>query len=186
MFRAILRPDLELRLLEERHAAELFAAVHRNRDHLRQWLPWVDSTRSEDDSASFLRAALERFASKGEITAGIWHQEKLCGVIGAHKTDRLNRLVELGYWLDKERQGRGIMTDACRALTGYCLTETDLNRVEIRCGTGNAKSCAIPRRLGFTYEATLREAEYLNGEYHDLQLWSMLRREFAQVQPRAV
>jgi len=31
--------------------------------------------------------------------------------------------------------------------------------------------------LGFTHEATLREAELLHGKYHDLEVWSMLRRE---------
>ncbi len=50
MFHARLRPHLELRLLEERHAAEVFALVNRERAELREWLPWVDATHDEDDT----------------------------------------------------------------------------------------------------------------------------------------
>jgi ribosomal-protein-serine acetyltransferase len=180
MFRAQLRPDLYLRLLEERDAPVLFAAVDRNRAYLREWLPWLDSTRIEDDSRSFIQSALERFAAKGEIPAGIWERERLCGVIGTQKTDRMNHIVEIGYWLSQDAQGRGIMTDACRALTGHCLTALEFNRVEIRCAAANARSCAIPQRLGFACEGLLREAECLYGRYHDLKVWSMLRKDWPE------
>jgi ribosomal-protein-serine acetyltransferase len=182
MFRALLRPGLDLRLLEERHAPALFAAVHRNREHLREWLPWVDASQTEDDSLSFIRGALDRFASKGEVTAGIWQDGRFCGVIGNHKTDHANRQSEIGYWLAKDAQGQGVMTAACRALTQHLLIELDMNRVEIRCGTANARSNRIPERLGFTCEGVLREAECLYGRYHDLRVWSMLRADLIRDQ----
>ena len=65
----------ELRLLEERHAAELFTAVERNREHLRQWLPWVDVTRNQDDGLAFIRSSLEMFAANQGFAAGIWHND---------------------------------------------------------------------------------------------------------------
>lgn len=178
MFRVQLRPNLELRLLEERHVPALFAAVDRDREYLREWLPWVDASQTAEDTLTFVRGALERFASKGEIAAGMWHQGILCGTIGTHKSDRLNRIVEIGYWLSKDAQGNGFMTDACRVMTNHCLSELDFNRVEIKCGVGNSKSCAIPERLGYTCEGILREAECLYGQFHDLRVWSMLRREW--------
>ena len=144
MFKAQLRPDLYLSLLEARHAQLIFQAVERDREYLRQWLPWVDRTRSEEDIASFILGALERFVSSGEITAGIWCDDHFCGVIGNHKTDRQHAFTQIGYWLAADWQQRGIMTEACRALTRHCLVELGLNRVEILCATENGKSCAIP------------------------------------------
>src|SRR3954466_13461514 len=105
MFRAVIRPGLELRLLEERHAPVVFARVNAERDHLRRWLPWVDATHSEDDTLAFIRASLEQFAGNAGFVAGIWSQEAFAGVIGTHKIDWLNRRVELGYWLGERFQG---------------------------------------------------------------------------------
>ena len=178
MFLARLRPDLDLRLLEERHAAPVFALVDRDREYLREWLPWVDSTLRQEDSLSFIRASLEQFASNSGFAAGVWWNEQFVGVVGTHKIDWLNRKVELGYWLGKNFQGQGIMTDASRSAVTHLLVEMDLNRVTIQCATGNAKSCAIPRRLGFSLEGTMRDGQLLNGRYEDLLMFAMLRRDW--------
>jgi ribosomal-protein-serine acetyltransferase len=50
--------------------------------------------------------------------------------------------------------------------------------MEIHCATGNTRSSAVPKRLGFTFEGTLREAQLLDGRYVDLDVYSMLRREY--------
>jgi ribosomal-protein-serine acetyltransferase len=70
------------------------------------------------------------------------------------------------------------MTDACRALVKHALGELELNRVEIHCAAANVASSAIPQRLGFTHEATLREALLLHGTYHDRQIWGFLKRDW--------
>ena len=62
VFNHELTDDAELRLLEERHAKELTDLTERNRDHLRAWLPWVDASRTLEDSKNFIRGALQQFA----------------------------------------------------------------------------------------------------------------------------
>ncbi len=181
MFSAILRPGVELRLLEQRHAPALFALVDQERGYLRQWMPWVDVTQAEGDILAFIRRSMEQFAANQGFSAGIWVDASIAGVITLHKIDWLNRKGEIGYWLAREFQGCGIMTDAARAVTQHGLVELDLNRVEIRCAADNAKSSAIPQRLGFTYESALRQAQFLDGRYSDLEVYSMLRREYRRV-----
>jgi len=179
MFRLTVRPGVELSLAEERHAPALFAMIDRERSHLRQWLPWVDSTRQESDTLQFIQSSLEQFASNSGFATIIWDRGQTAGVIGSHQINWLHKKVELGYWLAREFQGRGLVTDSCRAVMKYLFTELKLNRVEILCATGNERSKAIPKRLGFTYEGTLREAELLNGKFMDLEVYAMLRSEFA-------
>ncbi len=183
MFRAEIRPGLELRLLEERHAPELFARVDSDRDYLRQWLPWVDANASEDDSAAFIRSALEQFAAGDGVTAGMWSNGRFAGVLGTHKIHRLYQKVELGYWIGYPFQGKGIVTDCCRAMVTYLFDERKLNRVEIHCAVDNAKSIAIPKRLGFKLEGTLREGDFSGGRYHDLHVFGMLSREWPRQRP---
>jgi ribosomal-protein-serine acetyltransferase len=187
MFRAPVRPGLELRILEERHAETVFALVDRERPYLREWLPWVDGTLTEDDTLAFIKASLEQFANNNGFAAGIWEtsgdphrvpMDRFAGVIGTHKINWPNRKAELGYWLGREFRGRGIVTEACRGVVTHLLRELDLNRVEIHCATGNTKSSAIPRRLGFTLEGTLREGELCCGRYLDLNIFAMLKRDW--------
>jgi len=178
MFRAQLRENLYLQLLEERHAPEVFSRIDKDRAYLREWLPWVDATETVDDTLSFIRSTLEQFSSNKGFVAGIWSDRKFCGVIGIHKLDLLNRNCEIGYWLGQKFRGQGIITEACRAVVTHLLTERDLNRVIIQCARENEKSCAVPRRLGFAEEGTAREAQLLHGQFHDLRRFVMLKRDW--------
>jgi ribosomal-protein-serine acetyltransferase len=178
MFRRIIRDDLYLALLEERHAGEVFAVVDRERAYLREWLPWVDPTRTADAILKFIKDSLQQFASNEGFAAGIWSGEEFAGVIGTHKVDWQYRKAEMGYWIASKFQGRGIVTDAARAVIDHAFVAWKLNRVEIHCATGNAKSCAIPQRLGFQFEGVHRQAQLLNGSYLDINVYSLLAGEW--------
>jgi ribosomal-protein-serine acetyltransferase len=178
MFSATLRPGVELRLPEERIAPALFKVIDDNREHLQEWLAWVTERTSEEDILAWIRAVLEQFAANKGFTAVIWVDGQIAGAAGILPIDWRNRNAEIGYWLAREFQGRGLVTDACSALMRHLLVELDLHRVEIHCATGNTRSRAIARRLGFTHEGTMREAQLLNGRFGDLEKYSLLRSEF--------
>jgi|SRR5579871_4557976 len=178
MFARSLGNGVELRLLEERHAPAAFGAIERNREYLRKWLPWVDTSRTLDDTRRFIRTSLKQFAKNEGFAAGIWQGADYIGTIGFHKVDWLNRKVELGYWIAEAFQGRGIMTSACNAVIEHAFQEWALNRVEIHCAVENTKSCAIPKRLGFRLEGTLREAQLVSGRALDIKVFGLLAREW--------
>lgn len=178
MFSLKLGDDLELRLLEERHSDDLFTVVDQNRQHLRQWLPWLDTNASPDDTRSFIKSALDQFANNAGLVAGIWYRNRIAGVIGYNSIDWVNRNAHIGYWIAARYQGKGIVTRACKALIDYAFNELELNRVEIRCATGNMKSCAIPQRLGFAQEGLVRQAEWLYDHFVDHAIYGMLASEW--------
>jgi ribosomal-protein-serine acetyltransferase len=71
------------------------------------------------------------------------------------------------------------MTKACRALINHAFDVWKLNKVEIRCDPENARSRAIPKRLGFTEEGTLRQV--LMGpddRMHDGVVYGLLASEW--------
>ncbi len=178
MFRACIRPDLDLRILEERHAETVFALIQQDRAYLRQWLPWVDATETPADTLAFIRSALEKFAASSAVTAGIWHRDEFAGVVGTHEILRLTRRVELGYWIGESFQGRGLVTDACRAMITHLFEDRDLNRVEIHCSVSNLKSAAVARRLGFELEGTLRDSTLAGNRLHDAYVFGMLKKDW--------
>jgi ribosomal-protein-serine acetyltransferase len=69
MFSYKLSENTEVRLLEERHAQQLTDLTERNREHLREWLPWVDTNRTLEDRKNFIRGALKQFA-QGQRSEG--------------------------------------------------------------------------------------------------------------------
>jgi ribosomal-protein-serine acetyltransferase len=170
--------SIELRQFEPRQAETVFAVVDRNREYLRQWLPWVDQTHSANEIREFILRVMAQFHSNLGPNAGIWINGEFAGTIGCHHIDWANRSVSLGYWLDSARQGQGIITQCCASMLDYLFLEVGLHRVVIQCGTGNAKSCAIPQRMGFTREGTLRDTEWVNDRWVDLVVWSMLATEW--------
>ena len=178
MFSYRIDDELELRLPEERHAEESNALIRENYEYLAEWLPWVRQRSSVEDTLAFIRENLQHFAGGRDFSMQIIFRGRLAGYVGFHNTNSANRKTEIGYWMAASFQGRGIMTRVCRALVGYAFDEWKMNRVEILCVTGNLKSRAIPERLGFTQEGVMRQAESLNGRFHDLVVYAMLASEW--------
>ncbi|HEX8690863.1 MAG TPA: GNAT family protein [Longimicrobium sp.] len=170
--------ELTLALLEPRHAAELFQVTDENRAHLRRWLPWLDGVRSEDDTLAFIQGTRAQLAASNGFQCAILLDGRIAGVIGHHAIDWGNRATSLGYWLAERHQGRGAMTRSCAAFLDHAFGELGLNRLEIRCATGNERSCAIPERLGFRLEGVAREPEWLYDHFVDHRIYAILAREW--------
>jgi len=181
MFRYAIAKGVELRLLEERHAEELFSLTNRSREHLRRWTPWIDSTRTTADSKAFIRRSLEQFSRGDGLVAGIWYNDSLAGVVSFDRISHENRSATIGYWIGMEYQKKGLMTRACEALIDYGFRELGLNRIEIWAAVDNLRSLAIPERLGFIREGTERQAQWLNDHFTDVVVYSMLRSEWRPV-----
>lgn len=174
--------DISLRLLEANHAAPLFDVVDSNRAYLRQWMPWLDGTCDVAALAAFCERTRQQFAAGNGFTAGIWWRDEICGVLGHNRVDWENRATHVGYWLSAAFQGRGIMTRSCCALVGHAFAEMGLNRVAIRCATGNLKSRAVPERLNFRQEGVIRNAEWLYDRFVEHAIYGMLAAEWHDAQ----
>src|SRR5699024_9029681 len=147
MFYFKLDDDSELRLLESRHAENLFWLTDKSRNYLREWLSWVDFTKEVSNSQEFIEGTLKQFGNNNGFQAGIWYKGELAGVIGLHGISWANNSTSIGYWLGEDFQGKGLITLACRSVIDYCFNDLKLKRIEIRVATENHKSQAIPERL---------------------------------------
>ena len=179
--RPFLRIDDELTLHLARHelAAPIFEAIDSQRDYLRAWLPWVDPTRSAADTKAYIRESMAHNSSSSRLVTFILLGEQLVGSVSVVKFNRDNRSCEIGYWLHRDFQGRGIMTRSCACLINHLFQTKNLNRIEILVATANTRSQGVPLRLGFQQEGTLRQALLIRHEFHDLHLFGLLKNEWA-------
>ena len=172
-----------LRLFEARHAEAFFQLTEAHRVHLHRWLPWVERIRSPDDAGAFIRQYLDRFARGEGLMAGIWVEDMLAGGIVYRRIDFTMGVAEIGYWLGTPYLGQGIATRACAAMVDYAFRELRLRRVEILCVPGNRASRAIPERLGFTKEGSLRQSAVMHGEPVDIVVYGLLAGDWPKTKP---
>jgi ribosomal-protein-serine acetyltransferase len=165
--------DIELQLVELRHVDAMQALIERNLDHLREWMPWAHEPASRENLKSWVRLRLQRHAEGGGFYAAVWYRREMVGTLGLD-IDQRQRSAEIGYWLDRDLQGLGIITRSVRAVVDACFGDLDLHRLMILCAPANIRSCAVARRLGFLEEGTLREAERIGDRYQDLIVYGLL------------
>ncbi len=177
---AILTVDesTELRPLTEGDAKVIYTLIDKNRDSLREWLPWVDNQKSAEDTLAFIRRSSEKQARSESLTFGVWSGSEIVGVISFRWIEWENRTADIGYWLSPHAQGKGVMLKAVRALIQFGLSTLELHRIEVRCAEGNSRSCTIPEKLGFTREGLEREGQLLHGKYVNVIVYSLLSGEW--------
>jgi ribosomal-protein-serine acetyltransferase len=61
--------SLEL-LLQKEHAGELFALIDKNREHLKEWMNWVDNVQSVQHTAASIERTLQQAAAGGGVPGG--------------------------------------------------------------------------------------------------------------------
>lgn len=174
MFSRRITDEISISLSIPQYAEAIFSLTDRDRDFLRQWLPWLDATKTATDTQQFLEHELQRFARGDALIVTIFYKGTVAGVAGFNSIDRVNRIGYIGYWLGKEFNGKGIMTAVVRDLVGIGKEFYSLQRIDIRCATDNRRSRAIPERLGFTHEGTLRRAEKLYEKWCDHEVYALL------------
>ena len=174
MFSASIDEGLELKLLEPRYAEALFRLTDNNRERLNEWFPWVEGTKTVEDSEAFIRGGLESYAKGKVINVGIWMSGELAGTVGSGPLSEEFRSTEMGYWLGAAYEGRGIMTKTCAYLITYFFEELNLNRIEIRLSESNTRSRAIPERLGFKLEGNLRKMSHTRDGLTNCLIYSLL------------
>jgi RimJ/RimL family protein N-acetyltransferase len=173
---------LVIRCWRPADAPLLNAAVEASLDHLSPWMPWA---RGEQDDVEArvqrLRQWRAYFDRDEDYFYGIWNpaEDAVLGATGLH-TRRGPGAREIGYWIHVDHINRGLATEAAAALTRVAFEVNGVHRVEIRHDPDNVRSEAVPRKLGFVREATLRQRlPAADGGFRDVVIWSLLAGEYA-------
>ncbi len=169
--------EILLERLNINDAQTIFNAIDENRSHLGPWLPFVNSTRTVKDTETFIHTVAKNRDDTGNEVYTIWFKGSFAGLIGFHNTDRVNEKTELGYWLISEMTGHGIIRRCCSELIKLAFEKSGMNRIIIRCATGNSTSEKVARSLGFSYEGTERSGERYHDLFFDLKVFSLLKSE---------
>jgi ribosomal-protein-serine acetyltransferase len=156
-------------------APALYDLIDGNRDHLRPWMIWEKTTKSVDDTRMFIQSCLD--APVDIEGNGIWVDGALGGGIGL-SIDTLSNSGEIGYWLAKLHEGRGIVTRACEWFFDIAFDELGLHRMELQAASANVRSRAVAGRLGMYEEGVARDGIRVADGYLDSVQYGILEDEW--------
>lgn len=171
---------LVVRCYNPSDAPLLAESVTESVEHLRPWMPWAYSE-PEPIEEKFQRLKRSRglFDLGQDFAYGIFNRDetKLLGSTGLH-TRLGDHELEIGYWIHKDYIHQGLVTESTAALVKVSFEILRVRRIEIHMDPANTASAAIPRRLGFTHEGTLRGKLRFLDTWRDTMIWGLLESEY--------
>jgi RimJ/RimL family protein N-acetyltransferase len=171
----IVTPQLVIRCYRPADAPLLAASVTESLEHLLPWMPWAAAEpETLETKIERLRRFRAHFDLEQDYVYGIFNpqENRLLGGAGLHTRIGHNAL-EIGYWIHQDFINRGYATETSAALTKAAFRVAGAERVEIHCAAQNVRSAAVPRKLGYTHEATLARRSFANGQYTDQMVWTL-------------
>lgn len=172
----IVTERLVLRAPHPDYAREMNTAVCESIEELRPWMPWAAEPPTLEESRAQASRAREAFLAREDLQLILFLGDRIVGSSGLHRIDWDVPKFETGYWVRTTDERRGYVTEAVEAITDLAFEGLGARRLEIRASTLNARSLAVPERLGFTLEGVLHnDTRHLNVELRDTAVYAKVR-----------
>jgi ribosomal-protein-alanine N-acetyltransferase len=133
---------------------------------------------SIDEIHAFLDRIFEGIKNNTSIAWAISLKgsNEFIGTVNFHRTIPEHHRAEIGYQLFSEHWGKGIMSEAVRAVIAYGFNTMKLHSIEAQVNPGNEASINLLKRNGFVQEAFFRENFYFDGKFIDTPVFTLLNK----------
>jgi len=177
---------LTIRKYADGDGRDLFLLLERNnnREFLRENVEAVSSINTKREAEIKVRGHSAEWVARDRFVMGIWlkSENKCVGEIWIEPTKWEVPSFEIGWFLDRGYQKRGIATEAARRSLEFIFNDLKAHKVIVITRDTNPRSSRLAERLGFRREGHLRECRIENGKRYGLLYYGMLRTEFSSRQ----
>lgn len=168
--------------IENIHFEEFFNLIENNRNRIQKTFPvTVSNCIDLKTTEEFITKSIQIEKEKTGYYFYVRNLEtnKLIGYIGIKKIDYHISKCELFYFIDKDFEGKGIISKAVSEVIDFCFKELKMNKIFICTSKINFGSQQIALKNGFVLEGTLRE-EFKNGEgvLEDINYYGLLKSDY--------
>lgn len=172
---------LLLRCFEFKDAAILKSTIDESKDHLLKWMAWAKHE-PEDLNKKIERIRKRRIQFDMDeayhFAILLKDSERFIGSISLMRRVGADAF-EIGYWLHVNFVHNGYITEAASALIKIAFELYNTERIEVHCDEQNLSSAAVPRKLGFNHEATVRSNEKNeDGTRRKNMIWIMFKEDY--------
>lgn len=152
---------LYLRCYEAGDGQWYYAMSQKNRSHLMRYESGnvVMSIKSEEEAEVVVREIVAEWVARNCFFMGAFDKatDEFVAQIYVGPVNWDLPEFEIGYFVDKDHEGRGFVTEAVKATLGFIFEHLKAHRVRIRCDDTNVRSCRIAERCGLVGEGHFRE-----------------------------
>lgn len=140
----------------------------------------VETFTNQEDARQLIRWCTNLFENQDGIRWGISGRQSnnLMGTCGFHNWNKSYRKAEMGYELGIQHWGQGFATEAVTRIIEFGFNQFEFNRIEAWAMLENRTSMRILQKVGFHEEGVLRDYGYWQGGFHDVLMFSFLKREW--------
>ncbi|MFZ7824263.1 GNAT family N-acetyltransferase [Priestia sp. 40] len=149
-------------------------------EEVSKYVTW-ETHQALDDTINFVKFVLNQYENGKIAPWAIEYKEngKLIGTIDFISWHIEHNIAEIGYIISKDYWGNGIATEAVSEVIKFGFNHMDLIRVQARCFAENKGSACVMKKLGMSFEGTLRKAMFIKGKHQNLKMYSILKEEFS-------
>ncbi len=177
---------ITLRLIRQRDAGEWREVRRRNRDWLQ---PWEASLPPEASLITEVPATFGEMVRRMRRDARAGRSLPWAIIVDGRFAGQLTvggitygslRSAYIGYWIDKELAGRGIMPAAVAMACDFCLDVMRLHRIEINIRPENTASLRVVEKIGLRKEGERPKFLHIDGEWRDHVTYVVVSGEFPE------
>ncbi|OOE12553.1 GNAT family N-acetyltransferase [Fictibacillus arsenicus] len=141
-------------------------------EEVTRYVTW-DTHSSLSDTTHFINSFLPQYDAPWGIE--LKENGKFIGTVHFVWWQQQHNSAEIGYVLSKEYWGKGLITEAARAIISFGFESMDLVRIQARCFLENKGSEQVMKKLGMSFEGISRKVMYVKGEHKDLKVYALLK-----------
>jgi [ribosomal protein S5]-alanine N-acetyltransferase len=173
---------LVLRQIVPTDAEELYR-IFNDEESMCYWScrPFRSVTQADQLIKSMARAFLEESGIHWAIT--LRNEDRLIGKCGYNEWRKLHRRGDISYIVDRRQWGKGLVSEALRAVLAYGFNQMNLHSIEAGVTPGNDASTRMLQKLGFRLEGHLKESFLVEDVFVDSLIYSLLRKEWESSGP---
>ncbi len=172
---------LTLRPMQIEDVDDLFQ--YQSNPEIVRYIPWPPRTIEQVKKAAEETIATGKFDLKEEndFIVLVWELKSTGQVIGQSNMgliSKVNKASNIGWVTHQDFHRQGYAFEATKALLGYAFKNFDLHRVIADIDSRVPESASLAEKLGMRHEATYLDGEFFKGEWCDMWLYAILKREF--------
>ena len=169
--------DLKISKYKDEDEDERLQTIKESIEDLKEWLHFFNTQNMESDNKNWLRETQNNWNKGIEYCFKIssLNSDRQLGEVRINHINNSHKFANITYFVRSSEKGKGIISRVVKKVIEICLSELQLNRVELYMSVNNSASKKIAEKVGAKLEGVMRQRVVCNNKIEDAYLYSIIK-----------